>query len=99
MFPVAASYSAKRNRYDPASMTFNFNPYNRVKLEMKNENDEGAAGLGGGTRKNTRPNTGQDAFFISRIGGDGGVAVGVVGSIFHVLSYRLASGEVTSEVG
>lgn len=83
MFPVAASYSAKGSRYDPVSMTFNFNPYNRVKLEVKNENEEGVARFEGEPRENTRPNTGQDAFFISRIGGDGGVAVGVVCFIFH----------------
>ena len=98
MFPVAASYSAKGNRYDPTSMTFNFNPYNRVKLEMKNENEEGAVGLGGETRRNTRPSTGQDAFFISRIGSDGGVAIGVVGSFSMFCLYRVTGGEVTSEV-
>jgi len=57
-------------------MSFNFNPYNRVKTE--------GSGSGGAVRdfeerKKARPDTGQDAFFVSRIGGSGGVAIGVVG--------------------
>ena len=65
-------------------MSFNFNPYNRVKIEG-NGHGAGNGGEVSGARsyeerKKARPDTGQDAFFVSRIGGSGGVALGVVGS-------------------
>ena len=64
-------------------MSFNFNPYNRVKVGG-NDHGAGNGGALGGVRnfeerKKARPDTGQDAFFVSRIGGSGGVAMGVVG--------------------
>lgn len=63
-------------------MTFNFNPYNRVKLEGNGIGSGIGIGQGRGTleeRKKFRPDTGQDAFFISRVGASGGIAMGVVG--------------------
>ena len=66
-FQISAAYSAKADRFEPASHTFNFNPYNRVSV-----------GVDAATKKKSRPKTGQDAFFVSRLNDSGGVAVGVV---------------------
>jgi len=64
-------------------MSFNFNPYNRVKIEGNGIGAGNGGAVGGARtyeeRRKARPDTGQDAFFVSRIGGSGGVAMGIVG--------------------
>ncbi|KAJ9157439.1 Protein serine/threonine phosphatase 2C [Pleurostoma richardsiae] len=67
-YNVAASYIAKDRPYDPSTHVFHFNPYNRVQPPKKRS-------------KHSRPESGQDAFFVSRIDDTGGVAVGVADGV------------------
>ncbi|KXX78158.1 Protein phosphatase 2C 7, mitochondrial [Madurella mycetomatis] len=70
VYNVAASYIAKGRAYDPSTHTFQFNPYNRVQPPK------------GGRGKASRPESGQDAFFVSRLGSHTGeVAVGVADGV------------------
>ncbi|KAK4132513.1 protein serine/threonine phosphatase 2C [Trichocladium antarcticum] len=70
VYNVAASYIAKGRSYDPATHIFQFNPYNRVQPPR--------AGRG----KASRPESGQDAFFVSRLGtAPGEVAFGVADGV------------------
>ncbi|GAB1310992.1 Protein phosphatase 2C 7 [Madurella fahalii] len=70
VYNVAASYIAKGRAYDPSTHIFQFNPYNRVQPPK--------AGRG----KASRPESGQDAFFVSRLGGNPGeVALGVADGV------------------
>ncbi|KAK0632345.1 phosphatase 2C-like domain-containing protein [Immersiella caudata] len=55
-YNVAASYIAKGHKYDPSTHVFHFNPYNRVQPPKP------------GRSKSSRPESGQDAFFVSRLG-------------------------------
>lgn len=67
-YNVAASYIAKDRPYDPSTHVFHFNPYNRVQPPRKHT-------------KRTRPDSGQDAFFVTRLNGTGGVALGVADGV------------------
>ncbi|KAH6619711.1 phosphoprotein phosphatase-like protein [Chaetomium sp. MPI-SDFR-AT-0129] len=70
VYNVAASYIAKGRGYDPSTHIFQFNPYNRVQPPK--------AGRG----KASRPESGQDAFFVSRFGSvPGEVALGVADGV------------------
>jgi protein phosphatase PTC7 len=70
VYNVAASYIAKGRKYDPSTHVFQFNPYNRVQPPK--------AGRG----KASRPESGQDAFFVSRLGATPGeVALGVADGV------------------
>jgi protein phosphatase PTC7 len=70
VYNVAASYIAKGRAYDPSTHVFQFNPYNRVQPPK--------AGRG----KASRPESGQDAFFVSRLGAaPGEVALGVADGV------------------
>ena len=70
VYNVAASYIAKGRRFDPSTHVFQFNPYNRVQPPR--------AGRG----KSSRPESGQDAFFVSRLGAvPGEIAVGVADGV------------------
>lgn len=70
VYNVAASYIAKGRSYDPSTHVFQFNPYNRVQPPK--------AGRG----KASRPESGQDAFFVSRLGAvPGEVALGVADGV------------------
>jgi len=63
-YSIAASYIAKDHRFDPSTHIFHFNPYNRVHQPRQRKS------------KALRPHSGQDAFFVSRIGdGTAGAAV------------------------
>src|SRR6266536_4733434 len=53
-YGIAASFTTKDRRYNPERNVFNFNPYNRILARRKD--------------KRTRPDSGQDAFFVSRVG-------------------------------
>ncbi|KAK3937172.1 5-azacytidine resistance protein azr1 [Diplogelasinospora grovesii] len=69
-YSVAASYIAKGRRYDPSTHVFHFNPYNRVQPPKP------------GRGKSSRPESGQDAFFVSRSGvNPGGVALGLADGV------------------
>lgn len=70
VYNVAASYIAKGKNYDPATHVFHFNPYNRVQPPKP------------GKAKSLRPESGQDAFFVSRLGTNPGeVALGVADGV------------------
>lgn len=67
-YSIAASYIGKDRPFDPSTHVFHFNPYNRVQPPKKPRS------------KASRPESGQDAFFISRTQG-GGVALGVADGV------------------
>ncbi|KAL2122838.1 hypothetical protein VTJ04DRAFT_3293 [Mycothermus thermophilus] len=70
VYNVCASYIAKGHSYDPGTHLFQFNPYNRVQPPKK------------GRGKASRPESGQDAFFVSRLGNvPGEVALGVADGV------------------
>jgi protein phosphatase PTC7 len=66
-YGISASFAAKDRRYNPVRNVFNFNPYNHIRARRKD--------------KRTRPDSGQDAFFISRIGESSDVALGVADGV------------------
>ena len=66
-YGIAASFSAKDRRYNPDKDVFSFNPYDRIFARRKD--------------KKTRPNSGQDAFFSSRLGESNDVAFGVADGV------------------
>lgn len=66
-YGISASFSAKDERYNPDTNVFNFNPYNRILARRKD--------------KRTRPRSGQDAFFISRVNNTPDVAFGVADGV------------------
>ncbi|KAL2135626.1 hypothetical protein VTI74DRAFT_7576 [Chaetomium olivicolor] len=69
VYNVAASYIAKGRSYDPSTHVFQFNPYNRVQPKV-------------GRGRASRPESGQDAFFVSRLGAiPGEVALGVADGV------------------
>ncbi|KAI1828597.1 protein serine/threonine phosphatase 2C [Xylaria intraflava] len=67
-YNVAAAFSAKSQKFDLATHVFHFNPYNRIQTEKKRP-------------KPKRPASGQDAFFISRVGDSNAVALGVADGV------------------
>ncbi len=66
-YGVAASFSAKGRRYNPETNVFEFNPYNRI--------------LAGRKEKHARPDSGQDSFFVSKVGDSPDVALGVADGV------------------
>ncbi|KAK0729276.1 phosphatase 2C-like domain-containing protein, partial [Apiosordaria backusii] len=71
-YHLAASYIAKSRPFDPQTHLFQFNPYNRVQPPKTKR------------PKSTRPESGQDAFFISQLGpnpNSGEVALGVADGV------------------
>jgi protein phosphatase PTC7 len=66
-YGIAASFTAKDRRYNPETNVFNFNHYNHIKARRKD--------------KKTRPDSGQDAFFVSRIGESPDLAFGVADGV------------------
>ncbi|KEY70014.1 hypothetical protein S7711_04030 [Stachybotrys chartarum IBT 7711] len=67
-YHVAASFIAKDRPYDPNSHVFHFNPYNRIQPPRHR-------------RKSSRPDSGHDAFFVSRVNDSGSVALGVADGV------------------
>lgn len=67
-YNVAASYIGKDKPYDPSTHVFHFNPYNRVQPPRKRS-------------KRARPESGQDAFFVTRLNDTGAVALGVADGV------------------
>ena len=74
-YSVAASYIAKDRPFDPTTHVFHFDPHNSQVLRRPGRR------LSGG--KASRPESGQDAFFVSRVGpaGGNGVALGVADGV------------------
>ncbi|KAI8958557.1 protein serine/threonine phosphatase 2C [Daldinia sp. FL1419] len=68
VYHAAASFSAKYNKFNPANDVFHFNPYNRIQTQKKRP-------------KSKRPASGQDAFFISRVGDTNAVAFGIADGV------------------
>ncbi|KAJ5032912.1 uncharacterized protein L3040_009501 [Drepanopeziza brunnea f. sp. 'multigermtubi'] len=66
-YGIAASFTAKDRRYNPDINVFTFNPYNHIRARRKD--------------KRTRPDSGQDAFFVSRIGASSDIALGVADGV------------------
>ncbi|KAK0673370.1 phosphatase 2C-like domain-containing protein [Cercophora samala] len=73
-YHLAASYIAKARPFDPSTHLFQFNPYNRLSQPPKSPKRP----------KSSRPESGQDAFFISQLGASpssGEVALGVADGV------------------
>ncbi|PHH88449.1 hypothetical protein CDD83_7530 [Cordyceps sp. RAO-2017] len=68
-YHIAASFIAKDRPYDPATHVFHFNPYNRIQPPRRPR------------RPSSRPDSGQDAFFVSRVADSGAVALGVADGV------------------
>ncbi|KAI1142801.1 protein serine/threonine phosphatase 2C [Hypoxylon sp. FL0543] len=66
-YHAAASFSAKYKKFDPNTHVFHFNPYNRIQTQKR--------------PKTKRPASGQDAFFISRVGDTNAVAFGIADGV------------------
>ncbi|KAG6042071.1 hypothetical protein E4U41_006192 [Claviceps citrina] len=67
-YHIAASFIGKGRHYDPSSHVFHFNPYNRIQPARTR-------------RRSSRPDSGHDAFFVSRIHDTGAVAFGVADGV------------------
>lgn len=67
-YHAAASFAGKHQRLDPTANIFHFNPYNRIQPQIKRP-------------KSKRPASGQDAFFIARVGDTNAVALGVADGV------------------
>lgn len=69
VYNIAASYVGKGLPFNPSTHVFHFNPYHRVSKPGKKV-------------KSARPESGQDAFFVSRVGNrPGEVALGVADGV------------------
>jgi protein phosphatase PTC7 len=67
-YHIAASYIGKDRPYDPTTHVFHFDPHNQIHPES--------------TRRGSRPESGHDAFFVSRFkGSSGAVAWGVADGV------------------
>lgn len=66
-YRIAASYTAKDRRYRPEVNSFTFNPNLRIQKHRKD--------------RRTRPDSGEDAFFITRVGETDAVAFGVADGV------------------
>ncbi|KAI4601461.1 hypothetical protein KJ359_011590 [Pestalotiopsis sp. 9143b] len=67
-YHAAASFAGKHDQLNPTSNVFQFNPYNRIQPQIKRP-------------KSKRPASGQDAFFIARVGDTNAVALGVADGV------------------
>jgi protein phosphatase PTC7 len=78
-YSIAASYSAEGRQYNLATNVFNFDPNTPI-INHK-------------TDKRARPDSGQDAFFVSRIGKSGDVAFGVADGVSGWRDYGFDSAD------
>ncbi|KAI0890512.1 protein serine/threonine phosphatase 2C [Annulohypoxylon maeteangense] len=67
VYHAAAAFSTKFKRFDPYAHVFHFNPYNRIQTHKR--------------PKSKRPASGQDAFFITRVGDTNTVAFGIADGV------------------
>ncbi|KAG0130999.1 phosphatase 2C-like domain-containing protein [Tuber indicum] len=65
-YRISAAYSAKQERFSPRTNMFHYNPYNKVLDTAK---------------RKSRPDAGQDAFFVSGINDTGAIATGVADGV------------------
>ena len=83
-YGVAASYIAKDRPYDPSTHVFHFNPYNN-RLQQSSVAAQkkrlSAPRQQLKQKKQQRPESGQDAFFVSRVGETGTVALAVADGV------------------
>ncbi|KAH0565271.1 hypothetical protein GP486_001336 [Trichoglossum hirsutum] len=73
-YRISASYSAKGKQFEPDTNVFSFNAHTRIQPTALNI--EGAS-----DKRRHRPASGEDAFFISRVGETGDVAVGIADGV------------------
>lgn len=66
-YGIAASFTAKDRRFNPDTNVFSFNPDNRILARRKD--------------KSTRPDSGQDAFFVAQIHNTSDVALGIADGV------------------
>ncbi|KAL2112511.1 hypothetical protein VUR80DRAFT_7364 [Thermomyces stellatus] len=66
-YSVASSFIGKGITFDPSKHVYSYNPYRRVERTKKS--------------KRLRPESGHDAFFVSRVGDTGAVAFGVADGV------------------
>ncbi|RFU33576.1 hypothetical protein B7463_g2731, partial [Scytalidium lignicola] len=66
-YGIAASFTAKDRRYNPKTNVFHFDPTNAIVARRKD--------------KRTRPDSGQDAFFVSKVGETSDVALGIADGV------------------
>jgi protein phosphatase PTC7 len=69
-YRIAASYSAKGQKLDPARNLYSYDPFLRTNRSARSKLE----------RKN-RPRSGQDAFFVNQVGDTSTVAFGVVDGV------------------
>ena len=67
-YHIASSFIAKDHPYDPSTHVFHFNPYNRIQPPRHR-------------RPSLRPDSGHDAFFVSRVNDSGAIAFGVADGV------------------
>lgn len=67
-YNIAASFIGKDRPYDPSTHVFHFNPYNRIQPARNRP-------------RSSRPESGHDAFFVSRVADTGAVAFGVADGV------------------
>ncbi|KAL6414637.1 Protein phosphatase 2C like protein 7, mitochondrial [Ilyonectria robusta] len=67
-YHIASSFIAKDRPYDPSTHVFHFNPYNRIQPPRNR-------------RPSARPESGHDAFFVSRLNDSGSVAFGLADGV------------------
>jgi protein phosphatase PTC7 len=72
-YSISAAYSDKKHTLNPSQNTYTYNPFHRV--------TKTASEIPSKERKAARPQSGQDAFFISNINNTGSVAFGVVDGV------------------
>ncbi|KAH8820413.1 5-azacytidine resistance protein azr1 [Xylogone sp. PMI_703] len=66
-YGIAASFTAKDRRYDSQKNVFHFNPANAIVAKRKD--------------KRSRPDSGQDSFFVSRVGNTSDIALGIADGV------------------
>ncbi|KAF7554650.1 hypothetical protein G7046_g6759 [Stylonectria norvegica] len=67
-YHIASSFIAKDRPYDPTTHVFHYNPYNRIQPPRNR-------------RPSARPESGHDAFFVSRVNDSGSVAFGLADGV------------------
>jgi protein phosphatase PTC7 len=72
-YSISAAYSDKKHALNPSRNTYTHNPFHRI--------TKTASELSTKERKLARPQSGQDAFFVSEINKTGSVAFGVVDGV------------------
>lgn len=72
-YSISAAYSDKKHPLDPSRNIYTFDPFNQVTKTVSDISSK--------KHKSTRPQSGQDSFFISSINSTGSLAFGVVDGV------------------